>query len=81
MVAHGAQGALPALQAGEFWYVTETAFEFPEPINDCSDGTLRAEVMAILFMRHIPKHIAYVEDAKRAHDKAFGQLNCAPRRC
>jgi hypothetical protein len=55
---------------GELWYTTETGFEFPVPIGDCGDGTFLSEDKAILFMRYIRKHIAYLEDAKRAHNQA-----------
>ena len=59
---------------GAGWYENEYkgyGFEFPVPINDCGDGTFLAEDKAILFMRYIRKHIAYLEEAKRAHDEAI----------
>ena len=70
MVAEGRQVRFLHYKLGELWYTTETGFEFPVPIGDCGDGTFLSEDKAILFMRYIRKHIAYLEDAKRAHNQA-----------
>ena len=49
---------------GELWYRTETGFDFPVPINDIGGAVFLAEDKALLFMRYIRKHIAYLENAK-----------------
>ena len=41
------------------------------PISDCGDGTFLAEDKAILFMRYIRKHVAFLEEAKRSHDEVM----------
>lgn len=71
MVAEGRKVRFLYYKLGELWYTTETGFEFPVPISDCGDGAFLAEDKAILFMRYIRKHIAYLEEAKRAHDQAM----------
>jgi hypothetical protein len=48
----------------DLWYVSETGFEFPVPIDDVGDGTFLAEDKALLFMRYIKKHIKFLESAK-----------------
>ena len=57
-------------KAGELWYVTETGFAFPVPITDAAeigDATFLAEDKAMLFMRYISKHIAFLEQARAAN--------------
>jgi len=49
---------------GELWYVTECGFEFPVPISDTAGATFNNEDKAILFMRWIRKHVAFIEGAK-----------------
>lgn len=49
----------------ELWYVTETGFEFPVPIDDVGDGVFMAEDKALLFMRWIKKHVKMLEEAKQ----------------
>ena len=71
MVAEGRKVRFLRYKMGELWYATENGFEFPVPISDCGDGTFLAEDKAILFMRYIRKHLAYLEEAKRAHDRAI----------
>lgn len=71
MVAEGRKVRFLRYKLGELWYATENGFEFPVPIGDCGDGTFLAEDKAILFMRYIRKHVAYLEDARRAHDQAM----------
>ena len=46
--------------------MTETGFKFPVPITDCGDGTFLAADKAILFMRYIRRHVAYLEAAQCA---------------
>jgi|KBSMisStandDraft_5_1062788.scaffolds.fasta_scaffold358858_2 hypothetical protein len=67
MVAEGRKVRFMHYTRGELWYRTETGFEFPVPISDCGDGIFLAEDKAILFMRYIRKHLAYLEEAKRSH--------------
>lgn len=52
----------------ELWYITETGFEFPVPIDDIGNATFMAEDKAILFMRYIRKHIEMLEKAKKEHN-------------
>jgi hypothetical protein len=71
MVADGRKVRFVHYKLGELWYRTETDFDFPVPISDCEDGMFLAEDKAILFMRYIRKHLAYLEEAKRSHDAAM----------
>lgn len=43
---------------GNLWYVAETGFKFPVPIEDIGNATFKAEDKALLFMRYIRKHMA-----------------------
>lgn len=52
----------------ELWYITETGFEFPVPIEDVGDGVFQNEDKALFFMRWIKKHIKMLEDAKVNQD-------------
>lgn len=49
----------------ELWYTTECGFEFPVPISDVGNATFLCEDKALLFMRWIRKHLAYLEEAKQ----------------
>lgn len=49
---------------GNLWYRTECGFEFPVPVEDTGTATFLPEDKALLFMRYIRKHIAYLEKAK-----------------
>ena len=51
----------------ELWYTTETGFEFPVPIEDVGNAIFLKEDKALLFMRYIRKHMAYLEKAKLEH--------------
>jgi hypothetical protein len=73
MVAEGRKVRFLRYKLGELWYITATGFEFPVPITDCGDGTFLAEDRAILFMRYIRKHVAYLQDAKNSHDEAMSK--------
>jgi len=55
-------------QSGELWYVTDCGFEFPVPISDCGDGLFANTDKAILFMRYIRKHLAFID---RSRDEQF----------
>lgn len=48
----------------EFWYVTETGFEFPVQLDDIGTAVMLAEDKALLFMRYIRKHVKLIEEAK-----------------
>lgn len=48
-------------QNKELWYVTESGFEFPVPIEDTGDAAFLNKDKAILFMRWIRKHIVFIE--------------------
>lgn len=50
-------------RAGMLWYVTETGFSFPVPIEDVGEATFLAEDKAMLFMRYIRKHMAQIAEA------------------
>lgn len=49
----------------ELWYTTDCGFEFPVPINDIGTAIFLRDDKAILFMRYIRKHMAYIEKAKQ----------------
>lgn len=53
-------------RSGELWYKTECGFEFPVPISDAGDAVFLSEDKAILFMRYIRKHLAFVDEARLA---------------
>ncbi len=62
---------------GELWYETETGFKFPVPVYDTSEvgeATFLAEDKALLFMRYIRKHIAYLEAAKNEYESVVKSL-------
>lgn len=64
MVVDGKKVRFQQYRDGNLWYVTETGFIFPVPIDDVGTATLLAEDKALLFMRYIRKHIQYVTDSK-----------------
>lgn len=64
MVSDGKKVKFMHYRQKELWYVTETGFEFPVPIEDCGDGVFLAEDKAMLFMRYIRKHIEMLNKAK-----------------
>ena len=64
MVKDGKKVHFQFYKLGELWYNTEDGFQFPVPINDTGDGIFLRDDKAMLFMRYIRKHIAYLEDAK-----------------
>ena len=49
---------------GQLWYVTESGFKFPVPIDDIGTATFLAEDKAMMFMRYIKKHMKVIEDAR-----------------
>ena len=48
-------------QSGELWYRHQDGFEFPVPITDTGDGVFLAEDRALVFMRWMRKHIAFLQ--------------------
>ena len=64
MVANGKKVQFQFYQNKELWYVTETGFEFPVPIDDTGNGMFLKEDKAIIFMRYIRKHIESIEKGK-----------------
>lgn len=64
MVKDGKKVNFVRYRQKELWYVTETGFEFPVPIDDTGDGIFLAQDKAMLFMRYIRKHIANIEAGK-----------------
>ena len=50
----------------ELWYVTDCGFEFPVPIDDVGTAAMLAQHKALLYMRWIRKHMAYIAEAKQA---------------
>jgi hypothetical protein len=50
---------------GNLWYENDDGFKFPVPIDDTGNGFFNAEDDAIVFMRWIRKHLAFIESAKK----------------
>lgn len=65
MVNNGQKVTFVCYGSGELWYVTDSGFEFPVPISDTGDGIFLASDKAMLFMRYIRKHIAFLEESKQ----------------
>ena len=63
MVKDGKKVRFTFFRGTDLWYVTECGFEFPVPISDIGEATFLAEDRAMLFMRYIRKHIAFIENA------------------
>jgi hypothetical protein len=82
MVKDGKLVTFSHYKLGELWYRTECGFEFPVKISeqDTGDATFLAQDKAMLFMRFIRKHIAFLEQAKVEHQfmsadaKAFSKI-------
>ena len=53
----------------ELWYVTDSGFQFPVPIEDCGDGIFLAEDRAMLFMRYIRKHLNSIQQAAQEQNQ------------
>lgn len=66
MVSNNKKVKFLLYKANELWYTTECGFEFPVPIEDTGDATFLSEDKAMMFMRYIRKHLAYIEAAKEA---------------
>jgi len=67
MVAEGRKVRFMHYTRGELWNSTETGIERPAPTNDHDEWLNLTEHKAILSMRYIRKHLAYLEEAKRSH--------------
>lgn len=50
------------------WYVTDTGFEFPVPIEDTGDTEFFNEDKAMWFMRYIRGHIEKIATARQEQD-------------
>jgi len=48
---------------GELFYETECGFVFPVSVADVGNATFLAEDKALLFMRYIRRHLAYLDAA------------------
>ena len=46
------------------WYLTDSGFKFPVPIEDIGNSTFLAKDRALLFMRYIRKHMAVIKEAR-----------------
>lgn len=64
MVANGKKVQFQFYQNKELWYITETGFEFPVPIDDTGNGMFMKEDKAMMYMRYIRKHIESIEKGK-----------------
>jgi hypothetical protein len=70
MVKDGKKVVFVRFKEGQLWYMTECGFEFPVPVDDTGTATFLPADKAMLFMRYIRKHIAFLEKAKAEHDAA-----------
>lgn len=81
MVCDNKKAKFLFFKLNELWYETETQFKFPVPINDVQDGIFNAEEKALLLMRYIRKHIAYLEEAEKITQDVFNTpINLDPSR-
>lgn len=67
MVKDGKKVVFTRFKEGDLWYRTECGFEFPVPVDDTGTATFLPEDRAMMFMRYIRKHIAFLEKAKIEH--------------
>ncbi|MBU2759049.1 hypothetical protein [Acidithiobacillus sulfurivorans] len=67
MVKDNKKVVFTRFKEGNLWYQTECGFEFPVPVEDAGTATFLPEDKAMLFMRYIRKHIAFLEKAKADH--------------
>ena len=67
MVSDNKKAKFLFFKLNELWYETETGFKFPVPTNveEVGDATFHAEEKALMLMRYIRKHIAYLEQAEK----------------
>lgn len=64
MVSNGKKVTFLRYQNNELWYVTETGFEFPVPLEDTGNAAFNSSDKALIFMRWIRKHIETINQAK-----------------
>lgn len=57
LVAKGKGVRFICLMANSLWYETDDGFTFPIPLTETEGATFLAEDKALLFMRHIRKHL------------------------
>jgi hypothetical protein len=54
----------------ELWYETDSGFSFPIPVEMAENSYFSRREKAIVFMRYIRKHLAYIEKSREeAHDE------------
>lgn len=68
MVKDGKKVRFIHFKENALWYTTECGFEFPVPAGDTGTATFYAEDKAMLFMRYIRKHLAFLEKARAEHE-------------
>jgi hypothetical protein len=61
LVREGKRVAFVRYQNGELWYRHQDGFEFPVSITDTGDGVFLVEDRALVFMRWLRKHIAFLQ--------------------
>lgn len=66
MVSPGRVVRFVKYRKGALWYITETGFEFPVPVEDTGDADFLAEDKAMLFMRYIRKHLDSMAEGRAA---------------
>jgi hypothetical protein len=64
MVSNNKQVTFVEYCQGYLWYQTECGFLFPVPIDDTGDAKFAATDKAMLYMRWIRKHLAFLEKAR-----------------
>ena len=57
LVAKGKEVRFLCLMAESLWYETDDGFAFPVPLSETAGATFLAKDKALLFMRHIRKHL------------------------
>ncbi len=67
MVKEGQKVSISFYSRGSLWYITDSGFEFPVPIEDRAEvgnATFLAEEKAIYVRRYIRKYMQFLEDAR-----------------
>lgn len=67
MVKDGKKAVFTHYKLSELWYETECGFKFPVPVHnteEIGEATFLAEDKAMMLMRYIRKHVAFLEEAK-----------------
>lgn len=63
MVGANQQVSFIRYQDGALWYITDDGFEFPVPVADIGNATLWTRDNALLFVRHMLRHLQRIESA------------------